>query len=98
MTVGEFIVLLIVAGVLGAVTQSIFGFRVGGFFISMILGLIGGWFGSWIAQQIRLPRVIYIGVDGVGEYPVIWSILGCLIVTSVVAWMQRQKQDKDKKK
>jgi len=99
MTIVEFIILVLVAGVLGAVTQSLFGFKVGGFFISVILGFVGGWFGTWIAEQLNLPPIVSIHIQGVdGGFPVIWSIAGCLIITCGVAWMQRKGAKEEKKK
>lgn len=93
----EFVVLAIVAGILGAVTQSLFGFRVGGFFISVILGFAGGWFGTWVSEQLALPHIVSLKVQGYGDFPVIWCIAGTLIVTSMVAWISR-KSGKDEKK
>jgi uncharacterized membrane protein YeaQ/YmgE (transglycosylase-associated protein family) len=98
MTIMEFIILVIVAGILGAVTQSLFGFKVGGFFISVVLGFIGGWLGNFLAGQLNLPRIVYLGIDRVGEYAVLWSIAGCLIITCGVAWMQRKGAKEEKKK
>lgn len=98
MTAMDFVILAIVAGILGAVTQSLFGFKVGGFFVSMVLGFAGGWFGNFIAGQLALPRIIYLGIDRVGEYAVLWSMTGTLIVTSLVAWLQRKAAKEEKKK
>ena len=88
MSTGHFLLLVIMAGILGVVTQSMFGFRIGGFFVSVILGFLGGWLGSWMADAARLPFkdvVIEVGGD---RFPLVWSILGTLVVMFFVSWLQ----------
>ena len=47
MTIGGFIVLLIVAAVVGAIGEAIVGWRTGyGWIGTIIVGLIGAWIGS----------------------------------------------------
>jgi uncharacterized membrane protein YeaQ/YmgE (transglycosylase-associated protein family) len=81
MTVAELLILAVLACILGLVTQTIFGLKAGGWFVSTLLGFAGGWFGNWVAGQLAWKRVVYLGVDGVGEYGVIWAILGTLLAT-----------------
>jgi uncharacterized membrane protein YeaQ/YmgE (transglycosylase-associated protein family) len=46
----QFLVLLVIAGVCGAMGQAIGGYSHGGCLVSIALGFIGAFMGSWIAE------------------------------------------------
>jgi uncharacterized membrane protein YeaQ/YmgE (transglycosylase-associated protein family) len=72
---------------------------VGGVFISVVLGFAGGWFGTWLARELDLPfRRVSIRLEGAGEFPIVWSILGTLLVTCIVSWIQKSRKKEEEKR
>ena len=51
MTVLEFVVYLVIAGICGAIARAIAGGTPGGFIVSVLLGFLGAFVGAWIARQ-----------------------------------------------
>ena len=83
MTPLELLVLLLVAGVCGAIGQAIVGTS-RGFLVSIAVGFVGALLGSWLARQLGLPELLAISVSG-RTFPVVWSILGSALFVAVVA-------------
>ena len=90
MTILEFLVLLAVAGVAGALAQALAGFSRGGCLVSIALGFIGALLGSWMARLLGLPELLVFSVGGTA-FPLIWSIVGAAIFVSVIGFMTRRK-------
>ena len=57
MTVLEFLLLLLVAGICGSLAQALVGYSHGGCLVSIVLGFIGAILGSWLAQKLGLPEL-----------------------------------------
>ena len=89
MTLGALIVLLIVAGVCGAIGQSIAGYSRGGCLASIGVGFIGAVVGMWLARILGLPELYTINIGGSG-FPIIWSILGSALFVALIAMMARK--------
>jgi uncharacterized membrane protein YeaQ/YmgE (transglycosylase-associated protein family) len=89
MTLGEFLVLLIIAGVVGAVGQSIAGYDLGGCLVSIVVGFIGAYIGIWLARQFNLPEFLVIDV-GQEAFPVIWSVIGSALFALAVGLLTRR--------
>jgi uncharacterized membrane protein YeaQ/YmgE (transglycosylase-associated protein family) len=83
MTVLELLVLLLVAGVCGAVGQAIVGTS-RGLLASIAIGFVGAMLGSWLARRLGLPEIFAVGIAG-RAFPVIWSILGSALFVAVLA-------------
>jgi uncharacterized membrane protein YeaQ/YmgE (transglycosylase-associated protein family) len=76
-TVLDFVILLIIAGVCGALGQVISGTSRGGILASIALGFIGALFGLWLARLMELPEPFPLQVGNSGPvFPVVWSIAG----------------------
>ena len=56
MTIAEVLILLLVAGLCGAVGQAIVGASRGGCIVSVAVGFIGAALGIWLARLLALPR------------------------------------------
>lgn len=54
MTILDIVVLLIIAGVCGALGQAITGFSRGGCLVSIALGFVGAVLGMWLSRQLGL--------------------------------------------
>jgi len=84
MTLLEFLVLLIIAGICGGLAQAIAGFSRGGCFVSIAIGFIGALLGTWLARVTGLPELFAIQVDN-HAFPIIWSIIGAVLFLAVLA-------------
>ncbi|MEX0648796.1 MAG: GlsB/YeaQ/YmgE family stress response membrane protein [Balneolaceae bacterium] len=90
MTILEFILLLIIAGICGAIGQSIAGYSRGGCLVSIVVGFIGALLGSWLSVQLGLPELFNIQIGG-NSFPIIWSIIGSVIFVAVVGLLTRRR-------
>jgi uncharacterized membrane protein YeaQ/YmgE (transglycosylase-associated protein family) len=83
------ILLLVIAGVFGAVGQAIVGFR-GGFLLSIGIGFIGALLGLWLSRELALPEFLTLTIGGTA-FPVVWTIIGSALFTLVVAMIRRPR-------
>ena len=90
MTISEFLVLLLVAGVCGALAQAIVGYSHGGCLVSIALGFIGALLGSWLARLAGLPEVFTLEI-GTHGFPVIWSIIGGAIFVALLSLLTSRR-------
>jgi len=86
----EFLLLLIIAGICGSIGQSIAGYSRGGCIVSIVLGFIGALIGSWMSEQLGLPELLNIQVGG-SSFPIIWSIIGAVVFVMVVSLFTRKR-------
>lgn len=91
MTLGGFIVLLIIAAICGSVGQAIAGYSLGGCLVSIAVGFIGAVIGQWLAGALALPAIFVIHIQG-KDFPVIWSILGAVIFTLAIGVIRKSSR------
>lgn len=84
MTFLEVVILLVIAGVCGALGQAIAGVSRGGCLVSIVLGFIGAFVGRAIAQWLELPEPFIVSV-GDRSFPLMWSIIGAALFVAVIA-------------
>ncbi len=83
MTLVEFVVLLVIAGVCGSIAQALVGFTRGGCLVSVALGFIGALVGPWIAGGLGLPELFSVRI-GEETFPIVWSIIGATVVVLII--------------
>ena len=83
MSILGFILLLIVAAIVGSVGQALAGFSRGGCLASIAVGFVGAWLGWWLAGQLNLPALFVLNIDG-EPFPVIWAIIGSALFAAVL--------------
>jgi len=88
MTILDLIVLLLIAGLCGALGQAITGFSRGGCLVSIALGFVGAVLGMWLARQLGLPELFAIQI-GTTRFPIIWSIIGSALFVAIIALLTR---------
>ena len=88
MTLTELLILLLVAGVCGALGQSIAGFSRGGCLTSIAVGFIGALLGVWLARQLDLPELFVVTIDST-SFPIVWSIIGSALFVAVISLVSR---------
>jgi uncharacterized membrane protein YeaQ/YmgE (transglycosylase-associated protein family) len=79
----QFLLLLLIAGVCGAIGQAISGYSHGGCLVSIALGFIGALLGSWLAGALHLPELFALNVAGM-HFPIVWSIIGAALFVAVI--------------
>ncbi len=84
MSLVELLILLVVAGVCGALGQAIVGYSHGGCLVAIVLGFIGALFGTWLARVLGLPEVLTLEIGSQG-FPVVWSIIGAALFVAVLS-------------
>ena len=89
MTLVDLLILLLVAGVCGALGQAISGFSRGGCLVSIALGFIGAIVGMWLSRQLGLPELLILPVGG-RSFPVVWSIIGAALFVAVISLLTRR--------
>jgi uncharacterized membrane protein YeaQ/YmgE (transglycosylase-associated protein family) len=89
MTLLDLIVLLIIAGLCGALGQAITGFSRGGWLVSIALGFIGALLGMWLARNLGLPELFSVQI-GTTSFPIIWSIIGAAVFVAIISLISRR--------
>jgi uncharacterized membrane protein YeaQ/YmgE (transglycosylase-associated protein family) len=83
MTLINFLILLLVAGVCGVIGQALTGYSLGGCLISIVLGFVGAFIGVWLSGKLGLPK-IYVLRIGTTNFPIVWSIIGAGLFVAVI--------------
>jgi len=89
MTLVDILILLVVAGICGALGQAISGFSRGGCLVSIALGFVGAVVGMWIARKLGLPELFTVHI-GDTNFPIVWSIIGSALFVAVIALLTRR--------
>jgi uncharacterized membrane protein YeaQ/YmgE (transglycosylase-associated protein family) len=85
----EFIILLVIAAICGALGQAIAGYSLGGMVITTIVGFIGALLGTWLARAMGLPELLMINVGG-QPFPIVWAIIGSALFAAIIAMFTRR--------
>ncbi|MDQ2995741.1 MAG: GlsB/YeaQ/YmgE family stress response membrane protein [Chloroflexota bacterium] len=72
-------ILLVIAGICAAIAQWVVGFSPGGFIVSIIVGVVGAYLGTSLANLVRIPPILPIHV-GVVSFDLLWAVLGSLLL------------------
>lgn len=91
MSIFGFLVLLLIAAICGGIGQSISGYSFGGCLISSGVGFLGAIIGTWIANELGLPELWTVVIDG-SPFPIVWSIIGAALFTAIVGTVMRGKK------
>ena len=90
MDVVELLILLLVAGICGAIGQAITGFSRGGCLAAVGVGFIGAIIGAWIGRRMGLPEVFALQI-GTVRFPIVYSILGSALFVALIALLARRR-------
>ena len=91
MTVVQFLVLLLVAAICGAIGQALAGYSLGGCLVSAVVGFLGAFIGLWLARQLKLPEVFTVQIGG-EAFPIVWSIVGSFVFALIVGLLSRRRR------
>ncbi len=87
----DLLLLLLVAGLCGALGQAIVGYNHGGFLVSVAIGIIGALVGFWLARTLGLPEPFVLQF-GDQPFPVIWSIAGSALFVAILSLFTRPRR------
>lgn len=90
MTLLSFVILLLIAGICGAIGQAIAGSGRGGILVSIAIGFIGALLGMWIAGEMGLRELFALNIGG-QTFPIVWSILGSALFVAVISLITRRR-------
>lgn len=82
-TVVELIIILIIAGICGGVAQALLGMRRGNFLISVFIGMVGAYIGTYLAQRYGWPTLLTLTV-GASTMDIGWVFIGALLLVFVL--------------
>jgi uncharacterized membrane protein YeaQ/YmgE (transglycosylase-associated protein family) len=88
MTLFQFLVLLLIAGICGAIGQAITGYSRGGCLAAIGIGFIGALIGYWLAGAMGLPELLAVNIGGT-SFPVVWAILGSALFVALISLIRR---------
>jgi uncharacterized membrane protein YeaQ/YmgE (transglycosylase-associated protein family) len=83
MSLLETLILLAIAGLVGALAEFLIGFSFGGLFGAIIIGVIGALIGSWLARLLSLPAILPVQV-GTRTIELIWATLGSVVLVTLL--------------
>lgn len=90
MSIGSFLLLLLVAGICGSIGQAIAGYHHGGCLVSIAIGFIGALLGMWLAGALGLGEMLAVRVGG-ESFPIVWSIIGAALFVAVLNMFTRRR-------
>ena len=91
MTVVEFVIYIVIAGVCGAIARALAGGTAGGFIVSILVGFLGAFLGAWLARLLHLPALVVVAVEG-HPFPIVWSIVGGMILVVLAYALVRPRR------
>ncbi len=91
MTLVDFLLLLLVAAICGAVAQALVGISVGGCLVSAVVGFVGALIGLWLARQLNLPDILTVRI-GTTTFPIVWSIIGSALLLLIISLFTRRRR------
>jgi uncharacterized membrane protein YeaQ/YmgE (transglycosylase-associated protein family) len=89
MSILEFFLLLIVAGICGSLAQALVGYSHGGCLVSIVLGFVGALIGTWLARVLQLPELLTVHLGDRG-FPIVWSIIGAALFSALLSMLARR--------
>jgi len=86
----ETLILIAIAGIVGALAEFLIGFSLGGLLGAMIVGVIGALIGSWLARLLNLPAILPIQV-GTRTIELIWATLGSILLVGLLSALRARR-------
>ena len=91
MGLGQFLVLLIIAGICGSLAQALVGYSRGGCLVSVVIGFIGALLGTWLAGKLGLPELLALNIGG-SRFPIVWTIIGASLFVAILSLVSGRRR------
>lgn len=76
----QLLTLLVIAGICGALAQWIVAFSPGSMLVSIIVGVIGAYLGTVVANLLHIPDIIPSFTIGNLPFNILWAMLGSILL------------------
>ena len=86
----DVLILLLIAGLCGAIGNSLAGGTRNGCFLSIALGFVGALLGTFLARALSLPELFTLKIAGTA-FPLVWSVIGAALFVAVITLMTRRR-------
>ena len=90
MSLLETLILLAIAGIVGALAEFLIGFSLGGMLGALIVGVLGALIGGWLARLLNLPAILPIQV-GTGTIELVWATLGSILLVGLLSALRARR-------
>jgi uncharacterized membrane protein YeaQ/YmgE (transglycosylase-associated protein family) len=90
MSLLETLILLAIAGLVGALAEFLIGYSLGGLLGAMIVGVVGALIGSWLARVLHLPAIFPIQVGG-RSIELVWATIGSLLLVGLLSALRARR-------
>jgi uncharacterized membrane protein YeaQ/YmgE (transglycosylase-associated protein family) len=89
MSILDLIVYLVIAGICGAIARAVAGGTTRGFVLSVLVGFLGAYLGTWLAHEFHLPVLFAMDIGG-HSFPVAWALLGGIVLVALAHFLMRR--------
>lgn len=76
----QLLTLLVIAGICGAIAQWIVAFSPGSMLVSIIVGVIGAYLGTVLANLLHIPDIVPSFAIGNVPFNLLWAIIGSILL------------------
>jgi uncharacterized membrane protein YeaQ/YmgE (transglycosylase-associated protein family) len=87
MTLLEFLILLLIASIIGALGELLGQYSPEEPLAFVLLGFVGAYLGKWLALQLNLPEFARL-VIGSFQFPVLWSMIASMFLVFLLSLYQ----------
>ena len=88
MTLVEFLILLLIASIIGALGELLGQYSPEGPLVFVLMGFAGAYLGKWLAGQFNLPEFAR-SVIGSFQFSVLWSMIPSMFLVFPLSLYQR---------
>ncbi len=83
LTLTGLLILLVIAGICGAIGRAIAGGTPGGVLVSIAVGFVGALLGTFLANLLKLPELMVVTIER-HPFPILWSIIGAAVFVALI--------------
>jgi uncharacterized membrane protein YeaQ/YmgE (transglycosylase-associated protein family) len=91
MSLGEFVVLFIVAAIIGAIGEGLAGYSLGGCLMSAVVGWVGALIGHWLRGVLNMGTLLPVTVAG-RTIDIVWAVIGAALFVFVLGLIRRPRR------
>jgi len=91
MTLVEFLVLLVVAAIIGAIGEALAGYSLGGCAMSIVVGFVGAIIGRWMQTLLKMPGWLPVEAGG-NTISVVWAVIGAAVFVLALRLIRGRKR------
>jgi uncharacterized membrane protein YeaQ/YmgE (transglycosylase-associated protein family) len=88
MSLGGYVLLVVLGAICGAIAQFLVGWNRGGFVTAALVGFAGTLLGNWAAPKLHLPSLLPLSVEG-HTIEILWAISGAVALLLVLGLFRR---------